>query len=65
MEQLTKAMAVPDTEENRIRFRIPVEIIYTPSPEIITAVKTFESFLLSRRYSPDLIKTYMEVLGSF
>jgi len=56
---------VPDTEENRIRFRIPVEIIYTPSPEIITALKTFESFLLSRRYSPNTIKTYMEALRVF
>ncbi|MFZ1337217.1 MAG: site-specific tyrosine recombinase/integron integrase [Saprospiraceae bacterium] len=56
---------LPDTDENRIRFKIPLEIIYSPSPESVSALKTFESYLLSRRYSPNTIKTYMEALKVF
>lgn len=56
---------VPDTEENRIRFKLQTKVVLSPSPEGIQALERFVSHLKSKRYSDNTIKTYMEALKSF
>ena len=56
---------IPDTEENRLRFKLPLHSISTPSEEGILQIEKFKQWLLSKRYSPSTIKTYSEVLKSF
>ena len=56
---------IPDTEENRIRLRIPLHFQTVPSEEGIAAIEKFKQWLLSKRYSPSTIKTYSEALKSF
>ena len=56
---------LPDTEENRIRFKIPLHQQTVPSAEGIAAIEKFKQWLLSKRYSPSTIKTYSEALKSF
>jgi integrase/recombinase XerD len=54
---------VPDTIENRIRFKIPP----TPQPSIegMQQIEKFKQWLRSKRYSHNTIKTYTEALKSF
>ena len=56
---------LPDTEENRIRFKIPLHQQTVPSEEGIASIEKFKQWLLSKRYSPSTIKTYSEALKSF
>lgn len=56
---------VPDTAENRIRFKIvPLEKTI-PSAEGIAQIEKFKHWLLSKRYSNSTITTYTEALKSF
>lgn len=56
---------LPDTEENRIRFQLPLLSTTLPSEEGILQIEKFKQWLLSKRYSPNTIKTYSEALKSF
>jgi len=56
---------IPDTEENRLRLKLPLHSISTPSEEGILQIEKFKQWLLSKRYSPSTIKTYSEALKSF
>ncbi len=56
---------VPDSEENRIRFKILLHFQTVPSAEGILQIEKFKQWLLSKRYSPSTIKTYSEALKSF
>lgn len=56
---------VPDTEENRERFKIEPLANSLPSPEGMEKVTQFIQWLSSKRYSPNTIKTYSEALKSF
>ena len=54
---------VPDTLDNRIRFKIaPTQL---PSLEGIEQLEKFKYWLQSKRYSNNTIKTYTEALKSF
>ncbi|NHN27309.1 tyrosine-type recombinase/integrase [Flavobacterium jejuense] len=54
---------LPDTIENRNRFRIPSTPV--PSDEGIQELRKFKHWLQSKRYSDNTIKTYGEALKSF
>ncbi|WP_304200526.1 site-specific integrase [Flavobacterium alvei] len=56
---------LPDTEENRIRFKITPESHNLPSQEGIENLKKFKQILRSKRYSESTIATYSEALKSF
>jgi integrase/recombinase XerD len=56
---------LPDTEENRVRFKIALHFQTVPSEEGLVAIEKFKQWLLSKRYSPSTIKTYSEALKSF
>jgi integrase/recombinase XerD len=56
---------IPDTEKNRIRFKIPLHQQTVPSEEGILQIEKFKQWMLSKRYSPSTIKTYSEALKSF
>jgi integrase/recombinase XerD len=56
---------LPDTDENRLRFKLPLLSTTTPSEEGIIQIEKFKQWLLSKRYSPSTIKTYSEALKSF
>jgi integrase/recombinase XerD len=61
--QSLKIWHIPDTNENRIRFKI--QLIPTLSEEAIVQIQKFSDWLNSKRYSPNTIKTYTEGLKSF
>ena len=63
--QSLKAWHIPDTEENRIRFRIPSLSVSLPSDEGIEGIEKFKQWLRSKRYSENTIGTYSEALKSF
>jgi integrase/recombinase XerD len=63
--QSMKAWHIPDTEENRIRFKITPLSHTIPSPEAIVQIKKFKQWLLSKRYSESTLITYSEALKSF
>lgn len=55
----------PDTEENRIRFKI-IPLSHTiPSAEGIKNIEKFKQWLRSKRYSESTITTYSEALKFF
>lgn len=56
---------VPDTIENRERFKIEPLANSFPSTEGIAHIEKFIQWLSSKRYSPNTIKTYSEALKSF
>jgi len=56
---------LPDTEENRIRFRLTTLSHTIPSSEGITQIEKFKQYLRSKRYSESTINTYSEALKSF
>jgi integrase/recombinase XerD len=56
---------VPDSEENRVRFKLKPLSHSIPSEEGILQIEKFKQWLLSKRYSPSTIKTYSEALKSF
>lgn len=59
------AWHLPDTEENRIRFKLPSALDNQPSEEGIVEIENFKQWLRSRRYSENTINTYSEALRSF
>lgn len=63
--QSLRVWHIPDTDENRIRFKIPLQQQTVPSEEGILQIEKFKQWLLSKRYSPSTIKTYSEALKSF
>jgi integrase/recombinase XerD len=60
--QSLKVWHIPDTADNRIRFKISVS---EPSPEGYLQLEQFIRWLRSKRYSESTVKTYSEALKSF
>jgi integrase/recombinase XerD len=56
---------LPDTAENRVRFRLAPLSHSFPSEEGFEQIKKYVQWLSSKRYSPNTIKTYSEALKSF
>jgi integrase/recombinase XerD len=56
---------LPDTEENRKRFKIVTCSNYQPSEEGIAQIEKFKHWLRSKRYSESTLKTYSDALKSF
>ena len=56
---------LPDTEENRIRFKLTPLSHTIPSSEGIVQIEKFKQWLRSKRYSESTITTYSEALKSF
>jgi integrase/recombinase XerD len=56
---------LPDTEENRIRFKLTPQSHSIPSTEGIEQIEKFKQWLRSKRYSESTITTYTEALKSF
>ncbi|MGG7036803.1 MAG: tyrosine-type recombinase/integrase, partial [Flavobacterium sp.] len=63
--QSLKVWHLPDTEENRTRFKIPQIAESLPNEEGIAAMERFKQWLRSKRYSESTIKTYSDALKSF
>ncbi len=61
--QSLKAWHIPDTEENRIKFKIDLPINLSESS--LYKILQFKRWLNSRRYSQNTIKTYTEALTLF
>lgn len=59
------AWHIPDTEENRARFKLVPRSHSLPSVEGTVQIEKFRHWLLSKRYSENTIKTYTEALKSF
>lgn len=56
---------LPDTEENRLCFKIPLMYTLTPNQEGIECITIFKNYLTSKRYSSNTIITYCDALKSF
>lgn len=56
---------LPDTERNRLHFKLPLAHTLLPNTEGIASIETFKRYLSSKRYSPNTINTYSEALKSF
>jgi integrase/recombinase XerD len=56
---------IPDTEENRIRFKLPLHSSTTPSEEGILQIEKFKQWMRSKRYSESTVTSYSEALKSF
>ena len=63
--QSLKAWHLPDTEENRVQFKIKMASQSLPSPEGIEQIEKFKQWLLSKRYSRSTLLTYTNALKSF
>lgn len=63
--QTLKVWHIPDTEANRIRFKIAPLSYSLPSAEGIQNIEKFKQWLRSKRYSENTINTYSEALKSF
>jgi len=63
--QTLKAWHLPDTEENRNRFKLPLAASLLPNDEGIEAIAQFKNYLRSKRYSDSTIGVYSEALKSF
>jgi integrase/recombinase XerD len=63
--QQNKVWHLPDTEENRKRFKIAPSSNYLLSEEGIAQIEKFKHWLRSKRYSESTLKTYSEALKSF
>jgi integrase/recombinase XerD len=59
------AWHLPDTEENRIRFKLTPLSHTIPSTEGIENIEKFKQLLRSKRYSENTVTTYSEALKSF
>jgi site-specific recombinase XerD len=56
---------VPDSEENRFRFKLKPLSHSIPSIEGIAQIEKFKQYLRSKRYSESTINTYSEAIKSF
>ncbi|GEC71215.1 integrase [Flavobacterium flevense] len=63
--QQKMAWHIPDTEENRVRFKITPLSDTIPSQEAILQIEKFKQWMHSKRYSLSTIVTYSEALKSF
>ncbi|NMH23826.1 tyrosine-type recombinase/integrase [Flavobacterium solisilvae] len=63
--QTLKLWHLPDTDENRKRFKLPLVADTLPSNEGIIQIAKFKQWLRSKRYSESTIVTYSEALKSF
>lgn len=59
------AWHLPDTAENRERFKITAIVYSYPSTEGIAQIEKFKHYLRSKRYSESTIVTYSEALKTF
>jgi integrase/recombinase XerD len=59
------AWYLPDTDENRVRFKIIPLSQTIPSAEGIEQIEKFKQWLRSKRYSESSISTYSDALKSF
>lgn len=60
-----KVWHLPDTEENRKRFKIAPSSQFLPSEEGVTEIEKFKLWLRSKRYSENTISTYSDAIKSF
>ncbi|MBD8019079.1 site-specific tyrosine recombinase/integron integrase [Kaistella pullorum] len=63
--QQKKLWHIPDTLENRKRFKIMQKQDLELSPQGREHLAKFDQWLSAKRYSPNTIKTYLEALRSF
>ncbi len=56
---------LPDTEENRLRFKLVPKSHTIPSEEGSKQIEKFKQWMRSKRYSESTIATYSEALKSF
>jgi integrase/recombinase XerD len=63
--QQLKVWHLPDSDENRIRFKLPLAASSLPSEEGVIQIEKFKQYLRSKRYSESTIVTYSEALKSF
>ena len=56
---------LPDTEENRKRFKLALASESLPSEEGIEQLEVFRRWLRSKRYSENTVVTYVKALKSF
>lgn len=56
---------VADTNENRIKFKLPLAHTLLPNKEGIEGIATFKRYLFSKRYSQNTIETYTDALRAF
>lgn len=63
--QTLMAWHLPDTEENRLRFKLVPKSHSLPSEEGILQIEKFKQWMRSKRYSESTITTYSEALKSF
>ncbi len=61
--QTMKAWHVPDTEENRGRFKLEQKVKLPDTS--LTKINSFKRWLVSKRYSGHTVKTYCEALVTF
>lgn len=59
------AWHIPDTDENRERFKLKPKSHFLPSNEGIEQIEKFKQWLRSKRYSESTLTTYSEALKSF
>ena len=61
-----KVWHLPDTAENRLKFKIAEEEMpVTINREKVKEIEVFETYLNTKRYSCNTVKTYTEALKSF
>lgn len=63
--QTLRAWHLPDTFENRIKYKIQETPVKLPSEEGIAQINKFKAWLFSKRYSQSTILTYSDALRSF
>ncbi|WP_136667137.1 site-specific tyrosine recombinase/integron integrase [Flavobacterium sp. H122] len=56
---------LPDTEANRLHFKVPLAHTLLPNQEGIASITVFKNHLSSKRYSPNTIAAYCDALKSF
>jgi integrase/recombinase XerD len=59
------AWHIPDTEENRTRFKVVHHSHSLPSVEGMEQIEKFKQWMRSKRYSESTLNTYSEALKSF
>lgn len=56
---------LPDTEENRAQYGIPLTSVFVPNEEGRSQIQKFKTWLESKRYSSNTIKVYIDAIKSF
>lgn len=56
---------LPDTIENRIKFKVAIDPVALPNESVANDLNLFKKYLRSKRYSESTILTYSEALKSF